>query len=448
MHHWTVHAKVEFPRFPPDVRPGEGSFHNFWSCQKWINIYRFTLISFIGFPAILSALQPFQMCIFKRKYSKWTFSNGPQTDDGEKGLWQICMHHWTVHAKVEFQKCPWDVRPCRAHSTTLDPELRNDRFTLISFIGFPAILGALQPFQICIFKRENIVNEHFQMALSWWEKGLWQICMHHWTVHAKVEFQKCPWDVSLAGVHSTTLDPELRNEFKSFSNLGSVPQLLILNWWGQRFMANLHASLDSTCKSRISKMSMRCQTLQSSIPQLWILNSEMRFTLISFMGVSTMLGTTMGHYQICIFNWKYSKVTFSNGPQMMRKRFMANLHASLDSTCKSRISKMSMRCQILNLQRSIPQHKVLILNSEMRFIESFFSNAMGALQSNLYFPQLLMALNWWGQRFMANLHASLDSTCKSRISKMSMRCQNLNLFPIESVPQLLILNSKHASLQK
>ena len=28
------------------------------------------------------------------------------------------------------------------------------------------------------------------MTLSWWEKGLWQICMHHWAVHAKDEFQK------------------------------------------------------------------------------------------------------------------------------------------------------------------------------------------------------------------------------------------------------------------
>ena len=113
------------------------------------------------------------------------------------------------------------------------------------------------------------------------EKGLWQICMHHWTVHSKVEFQKCPWDVSLAGVHSTTLDPELRNE---------------------------------------------------------------RFTLISFMGFPAMLGAIQPS-QMCIFNKKYSKLTFSNGPQLMRKRFMANLHASLDSTFKSRISKMSMRCQ-------------------------------------------------------------------------------------------------------
>ena len=137
-----------------------------------------------------------------------------------KSLWQICMHHWTVHAKVEFQKCPWDVSLAGVHSTTLDPELRNERFTLISFMGFPAMLGAIQPSQMCIFNKK----------------------------YSKL----------------------------TFSN---GPQMI-----GKRFMANLHASLDSTCKSRISKMSMRCQTLQSSIPQLWILNSEMKDLHWSFWG--------------------------------------------------------------------------------------------------------------------------------------------------------------------
>ena len=51
--------------------------------------------------------------------------------------------------------------------------------------------------------------------------------MHHWTVHAKVEFQRFPPDVRTQAVHSTTFDPELRNEFKFFSNGGSIPQLLI-----------------------------------------------------------------------------------------------------------------------------------------------------------------------------------------------------------------------------
>ena len=64
------------------------------------------------------------------------------------------MQHWTVHEKVEFPKFPAD--PGGVYSTpfaTFDPELRNERFTLISFIGFPAILSTLQPFEICIFNR-------------------------------------------------------------------------------------------------------------------------------------------------------------------------------------------------------------------------------------------------------------------------------------------------------
>ena len=93
------------------------------------------------------------------------------------------MQHWTVHEKVEFPKFPADTggggvsipQPLQllilnselklkkfpmldggVYSTTLatfDPELRNERFTLISFIGFPAILSTLQPFEICIFNR-------------------------------------------------------------------------------------------------------------------------------------------------------------------------------------------------------------------------------------------------------------------------------------------------------
>ena len=47
--------------------------------------------------------------------------------------------------------------------------------------------------------------------------------MHHWTVHGKVDFPKFPPDVSCGGrVHSTTFDPEFRNEVQNFSNLGGV----------------------------------------------------------------------------------------------------------------------------------------------------------------------------------------------------------------------------------
>ena len=41
------------------------------------------------------------------------------------------------------------------------------------------------------------------MALMWWEKGLWQICMHHCTVHEKVDFPKFPSDIRIWGVCST-----------------------------------------------------------------------------------------------------------------------------------------------------------------------------------------------------------------------------------------------------
>ena len=42
----------------------------------------FAFISFMGFPPILSALQPFLISIYNRKYSKLTFSNG--SADGKK----------------------------------------------------------------------------------------------------------------------------------------------------------------------------------------------------------------------------------------------------------------------------------------------------------------------------------------------------------------------------
>ena len=71
MHHWTVHAKVEFYKFPPDVRCGGGSIPQL--LDLGLRNERLTLKSFMGFPAILSALQPFQICIFNTKNSKLTF---------------------------------------------------------------------------------------------------------------------------------------------------------------------------------------------------------------------------------------------------------------------------------------------------------------------------------------------------------------------------------------
>ena len=54
---------------------------------------------------------------------------------------------------------------------------------------------------------------------------------------------------------------------------------------GKRFMANLHASLDSTWKSRISIISTRCQNLEwGSIQQLFILKSEMNLKIFPIWG--------------------------------------------------------------------------------------------------------------------------------------------------------------------
>ena len=82
----------------------------------------------MGSPAILSALQSLLICILNRKNGKLTFSNGPQLM--EKSLWQIVMHHWTVHAKVEFQNIFMLGQGGSFHN--FDPKLRNERFTLIS----------------------------------------------------------------------------------------------------------------------------------------------------------------------------------------------------------------------------------------------------------------------------------------------------------------------------
>ena len=103
---------------------------------------------------------------------------------------------------------------------------------------------------------------------------------------------------------------------------------------GNRFMANLHASLESTCKSRISKIATRCQN-RGVINHLSTFDADLRnvrFALISFMGFPAIL-SVLQPFQMCIYNRKYSKLTFSNDSQVMGNRFMANLHASLESTC-------------------------------------------------------------------------------------------------------------------
>ena len=192
----------------------------------------------------------------------------------------MSMHHWRVHATVEFPIPPPDVRTRRVNHNLSMLQLRNVSFALIYFMGFPAIWSTLQPFQICIY------NSKFSK----------------WT----------------------------------FSN---DSQLI-----GKRFITNFHASLDSTCKSRISNTSTRCQNQGGQSQPFDAQLRNVSFALIYFMGFPA-IWSTLQPFQICIYNSKFSKWTFSNDSQLIGKRFITNFHASLESTCKSRISNTSTRCQ-------------------------------------------------------------------------------------------------------
>ena len=84
----------------------------------------------------------------------------------------------------------------------------------------------------------------------------------------------------------------------------------------KRFIVNLHASLDSACKSRISKLSHVSGGGVHSTPfdpklrnERFTLISKLRnerFTLISFMAFPAML-KALWPFQFCIFNRKDSK---------------------------------------------------------------------------------------------------------------------------------------------
>ena len=193
------------------------------------------------------------------------------------------------------------------------------------------------------------------MALMWWGKGLWQICMHHWTVHEKVDFPTFSTRYLARGVYSTTFDPVLRNEVKKFSHVG-------LQGGG------VHSTTFD--------------------PEL----RNERFTLISFMGFPPIL-STLQHFK-CIFSIENrSKLTFSNGPHVMGKRFMANLHASLYSTWKSRFSKISFRCQHGGgyVPRNGPVHKIWHFSSFTACITIGLSDERPIKQLSLllhYFPTL------------------------------------------------------------
>ena len=136
----------------------------------------------MGFPAILSALQPFQICIYNRKYSKLTFSDGSQLMG--KGLWQICMHHWRVHAKVEFprfQICPFHNFWCWTQKHT---------FCIDIFYGVSCNIKCITA--IYIYNRKFLItNAGLQTYPMLWvvetnceppahQEGLWAMCSEQW----------------------------------------------------------------------------------------------------------------------------------------------------------------------------------------------------------------------------------------------------------------------------
>ena len=120
----------------------------------------------------------------------------------KKGLWQIVMHHWTVHAKEEFQNFLILGQGGSFHN--FDPKLRNERFTLISFVQFLAILSALQSFQICIFDRKNSISTFSNSPQLMEKRFMANLSCIIGQYMQKKNFKtfSC-W----RGVHSTTFDP-------------------------------------------------------------------------------------------------------------------------------------------------------------------------------------------------------------------------------------------------
>ena len=131
------------------------------------------------------------------------------------------------------------------------------------------------------------------MALSWWGKGLWQICMHHWRVNAKVGISKI-----------STKCQNQEGKVNHLSHVQAKSELKNFRWhpgqsdWGVNHLSTFDPEL-----------------------------RNVNFALISFMGFPAIL-SALQPFQICIFKRKYSKLTFSNGSQLMGKRFVAHLHAS------------------------------------------------------------------------------------------------------------------------
>ena len=108
----------------------------------------------------------------------------------------------------------------------------------------------------------------------------------------------------------------------------------------------------------------------------------------------------------------------------MGKRFMANLHASLDSICKSRISKISTRCQNWGIHSTT-------FEPELRNEFKNFAIFRGSI------PQLLIWTQKWIQKF-CNLLGCPFHNFWSWTQKWIQNFSNLGV----SIPQLLILNSE------
>ena len=218
------------------------------------------------------------------------------------------------------------------------------------------------------------------------------------------------------------------SHFKSAFTIKNIENLTLPNGsqlMEKSFVAILHASVESTYKSRISKIATTCQNWGEVI-HLSTFDAELRnvsFPLISFMDFPP-ISSTLQPFQICIYNTKYSKLTFPNGSQLMEKSFVAILHASVDSTCKSRISKIDTICQ----QGGEVNH-LSTFDAELRNVSFPLISFMGfpPISSTLQPFQICIYNTKYSKltlpngsqlmekSFMAILHASVEITYKSRI---------------------------------
>ena len=148
------------------------------------------------------------------------------------------------------------------------------------------------------------------MALSWWGKlyGTFACIIGHYM--QKWNFQDFPRSQNLEGrSQSSFIMSRLDQNWKI---LGDI---LLSQIWGVNHLSTFDLEL-----------------------------RNVSFELISFMEFPAIL-CALQPFQICIQKRKYSKLTCSNGCQLMRNEFMPHFHASLESICKRRITRISTRCQ-------------------------------------------------------------------------------------------------------